>query len=180
MFFAGAALASAPPSALHWISRIRDWPVIAVVVLVNMLFAFGQNFNVFICSFALSSLLLVATVICGRGILNRLFCQTPLRRLGNISYSFYLLHGTVVIATVDYLGPVLRGLPASAQFGLLIALSFAASIGCSHVSFLLFEKMYFDRRKRTGPSEQAERVGAFRARSVTVAPEAVTNLKHEV
>src|SRR5258708_3196398 len=57
---------------------------------------------------------------------------------------------------------------------------FAASIGCSQVSFLLFEKMYFDRKKRAGPvsniGEQAERVGAFRARSATMAPETVTSL----
>jgi len=152
MFFVGATLACMPPKPFErWIQRIPDGPVIAAMVLVNMIFAFDQNLYFFIWPFAVTSFLMVARVIYGQGILNRIFCLRPLRALGNLSYSFYLLHALAVIAVVDHLGPLLRGASGIMQFAILISVSFLVSIVSAKISFFLFEKIYFDRKKNELP-----------------------------
>ena len=147
MFFAGAALASASPRLIQRFLKIPDWLVLSAFVLINFLFVFKPNYYLFIWPFAAGSFLLVMTAIYGNGLLKRLFCITPLRRLGDLSYSFFLLHGTVILAIVNQVGPMLRGLPAGWHFVVLIGLSFVISILCAQISYLLFEKTYFDRKR---------------------------------
>lgn len=160
MFFVGAALASLPPKAIErWVHRTSDGPVILAMVLINMLFVIEQNFYHFIWPFAVISFLLVGRVIYGGGVLNRIFCLMPIRRLGNMSYSFYLLHGLAVIVVVDNVGPFVRGLPQAVQFVLLMGIAFLVAAASAKASFMLFEKMYFDRKARASsllcaPEEQ--------------------------
>jgi len=90
--------------------------------------------------------LLVAKATHGTGALARVFRLAPLRALGNVSYSFYLLHGLVLVAVVDHLGPRLPPLPAPAHFAVLSAAAFLASVAASLVSFRLLEQPYFRRR----------------------------------
>lgn len=79
--------------------------------------------------------------IAGQGFLARLFSWAPMRYLGNMSYSFYLLHGATLNALVLFLhlfftpdgnSPIL--------FCILLPIAFAVSWLTSTVLFTLIEK----------------------------------------
>ena len=64
----------------------------------------------------------------------------PLRWLGNMSYSYYLMHGLVVRAGFAVLGRVLPdGLPPPAFWMALVPL-FAATLAAGAVLFIVVEK----------------------------------------
>jgi peptidoglycan/LPS O-acetylase OafA/YrhL len=93
-----------------------------------------------------TSLLLAAKVIHGDGVLRRMFALEALRRLGRVSYSFYLFHGLVIIIVCDHVAPLLRPLPESVTFVLLLGCSFACSVAVASLSYRLLEQPYFERR----------------------------------
>jgi peptidoglycan/LPS O-acetylase OafA/YrhL len=147
MFVAGAALASIPAAAVRTQLRgIPDLVVLGVYVLANLLFVAQQDYYRFIPVFLVTSLLLVAKVIHGDGVLHRMFALEPLRRLGRVSYSFYLFHGLVIIIVCDHLAPLLHGLPEPLTFVLLLGCSFGCSVAVASVSYRLLEQPYFERR----------------------------------
>jgi exopolysaccharide production protein ExoZ len=92
--------------------------------------------------------MLVAKAIYGDGFLHALFGMRALRRLGNVSYSFYLLHGLMIIVVCDYLGPRLGTFPEILKFLVLLVIALAASSAVASVSYALFEKPYFALKAR--------------------------------
>jgi peptidoglycan/LPS O-acetylase OafA/YrhL len=62
----------------------------------------------------ISFYLLCLAAFRGNGLTTRLFCWTPLRWLGNMSYSYYLIHGLTLKATFLLLS---KALPPSAGWG---------------------------------------------------------------
>jgi peptidoglycan/LPS O-acetylase OafA/YrhL len=161
MFVSGAALACMHPTdARELVQRVPDWIVFAVYVLVNLLFVANQNYALFIPFYAATCFMLVAKVVYGNGFLHGLFGKTVLRRLGNVSYSFYLLHGLVIIVVCDYLGPQLAMVPEAVKFVTLLVIAFLASSAIASVSYGLFEKPYFAfRTKSRGLHPTAGTVG---------------------
>lgn len=77
----------------------------------------------------------------GDGIVGRSLSWTPLRWLGNMSYSYYLVHGltlSMVFAVLSWLWPVH---PAGvAELGVLIVLAFAITLVPAAALFLLVER----------------------------------------
>ncbi len=98
--------------------------------------------------------------------LPRAFSWTPLRWLGNMSYSYYLLHGLVLNAGFLLLSQVLppAGQGAWVFWGLLPAL-FALTLGPSAALFLLVERPY-----SLAPSSKAARIGGMPQRRTGASP----------
>lgn len=82
------------------------------------------------------------------GILKRALSWTPLRWLGNISYSYYLLHGLVL----NFLALSLKFFPRLSQHGYIVfwvalPLAFLATVGASTVLYLLVERRFSLQKK---------------------------------
>lgn len=98
--------------------------------------------------------LLCAAAFRGGNTVARLFSADPIRWLGNMSYSYYLLHGIVVVAAFRGLGWLVGpGCPGWAFWALLPAL-FAASVAASLVLFLAVERP-FSLKPRRAPAAAA-------------------------
>jgi exopolysaccharide production protein ExoZ len=109
-----------------WMASAWTEPVAYLVRAVWLFFALG-----FVVSVALTQ----------KGAVGKVCSLTPLRWLGNISYSYYLLHGLVlkVISTVllRMTGP---DTASSVLFWLVMPLAFGATVVGSAVLFLAIEK----------------------------------------
>jgi peptidoglycan/LPS O-acetylase OafA/YrhL len=76
----------------------------------------------------------------GGNVASRAMSWTPLRWLGNMSYSYYLLHGLVVITVFRGLAALVGlGWPSGTAFALLLPV-FAASVAASLVLFAAVER----------------------------------------
>jgi exopolysaccharide production protein ExoZ len=156
MFFAGAGLACVQAEALkRWMLWVPDAAVLVVVVVVNLLFVVDQNYYHFIWIYAVTSTFLVAKTIYGQGFLNRIFCVKPMRTLGNLSYSFFLLHGLALIFVVDYAGPLIINMGEPVRILLLMTGSFLLASFAAVCSYWLFERPYFERRTRASNLRQS-------------------------
>ena len=147
MFLVGAALATTSAATLRrFAARIPDAAVIFVYVAANLVFVASQNWYHFIPVYLFTSAALVAKAVYGDGLLHRLFCWRALRRIGNVSYSFYLFHGLALVAFCDHVGPHLGGLPEPVRFFALLTGSFALSLAAAAISYACFERPYFQWR----------------------------------
>ena len=86
--------------------------------------------------------LLCSAAFQGGNITARALCWRPLRWLGNISYSFYLVHGLVVVAIFRGLGWAFGAGWPSSGFWLLAPPLFAAGVAASLVLFVLVERPF--------------------------------------
>lgn len=165
MFILGAALASAGSAAVvrKFVVHVPDAAVALLYVAANILFVLDQNWYRFIPVYFVTSGVLVAKIVYGRGFLHRVFCLGPLSRLGNISYSFYLFHGLVIVAFCDHVGPHLKEFPEPVRFIALIAGSFAFSLLAARLSYALLEKPYFTRKRTPQPAARPEGSAAANA-----------------
>lgn len=89
------------------------------------------------------------------GILNTVFSRTPIRRLGEISYSYYLIHGL----TLNGVALVLtRWLPPSGSspvlFWSVMPCAFAITLAAATTLFILVERPYSVRQTGVGASQQ--------------------------
>jgi peptidoglycan/LPS O-acetylase OafA/YrhL len=150
LFFAGATAARFDDARL--IAFARRMPEAAVLVLylgVTTAIAFKVvNDHVAIWLYAVAGTLLVIQACYGTGWFNRLFSWRPLRRIGNVSYSLFLVHTIPVFFVVYVLGPgwfTSTGL-WPALFAGVIAL--AGALVLAGVLFLVAEKPYFAAGRR--------------------------------
>lgn len=90
--------------------------------------------------------LLFIHIVFSDGLLNRAFRSRPMRFLGTLSYSFYLLHATVLSTVLTTLMPLfgLAG-PPTQQVLTFVVLGFTGSLGLAWASYVLFERPYFAR-----------------------------------
>ena len=147
MFFVGAALACTPKQLLQqWTKVVPDAAVILICAIINLAFVLDRNYYHFIWPFALASALLTIKTVHGEGWLSRVFRFQPLRTLGAISYSFFLLHGLALIIVVDHLGLLTVNVPEPLRILLLASISFLVATVAAALSFFLFERPYFQRR----------------------------------
>ncbi len=134
-FFAGMALAEGlgrrVPGWLGLAAPVFGCAVVAARVPLGTAGEFLQT----ACFFALC-----AVCFRGVGLAARAMAWAPLRWLGNMSYSYYLVHGLVVRVAFVALGRVLPdGLPPWAFWALLAPL-FAATLAAGAVLFIAVEK----------------------------------------
>lgn len=144
--FIGTLIAAFSDVHLQYIARLLPAPVLlgvyfSVTILKDTyVISYLSFYNILITTVALLFIRIVFT----DGLLNRAFQSSPMRYLGTLSYSFYLLHATVLSTVLTTLMPLFgtMGIPALQilTFGIL---SFAGSIGLAWVSYRLFERPYF-------------------------------------
>ena len=93
----------------------------------------------YISLFPFHTLLWAIVLVCakyGNSIFRKIFTWTPLRFLGSISYSLYLLHMLVLLVIYEYLLPVkLNAVSATMYFILFII----GSLIVASISYLLIE-----------------------------------------
>ena len=158
MFVSGAALACMQPTeARRLVRRVPDAIVVGVYVLVNLMFVAQQNYTLFIPFYVFTCFLLVAKVVYGDGVLHDLFSNALMRYVGNVSYSFYLFHGLMIIVVCEYLGPHLAMLPDPVKFIVLFLTAFFSSCAVAALSYALFEKPYFAHRAKARDLQQPTR-----------------------
>lgn len=86
---------------------------------------------------------LVLYTFCFDGLLNRMFCLTPTRWLGNMSYSYYLIRGGVLHGFRLLLQVVYLSAPQSSMsFWMLLPSAVALTILATAPVFLLIEKPF--------------------------------------
>ena len=150
MFYYGVLLALASQEQLELLAaRLQSALVVGIYVAVESCFRLlPTSFGWFTPLYGLAASLLFVKVCFGKGWLARRFAWLPLRFVGNISYSFYLLH-TPCIAIAWYVStvtnwPIGRFGGISAFLGLAMLFSLIVSMG----SFLLTERWYFTNSRK--------------------------------
>jgi peptidoglycan/LPS O-acetylase OafA/YrhL len=127
------ALWDRPGFAPYWPGELRSGEIARIVVLFFSFFAFTLvSFN-------------------SASILGRIFSWTPLRWLGNMSYSYYLIHGLALnglaLIAVAKFGRVGH---SPLLFWLGMPLAFAATLVSSAVLFWLVERRFSLAPRKTG------------------------------
>ena len=149
LFFAGAAIARIDDARLSsFARRVPSLLVLAVYFAVTTIIAFKWvSDHVAIWLYAVAGVLLMIEVCYGNGWLTRMFAWQPLRRLGNVSYSMFLVHVIPVYFMVVY-GP--RVFPSNGLVPALIGavIILAASLMLAAALFLVAEKPYFEAQRR--------------------------------
>lgn len=127
------------PSAFHWPAAAFAAAVLGPWLLWLVAEPAQQPYTGLAASagIGLAAALVFTTAFPGRGPLAAFFTWKPLRWLGNISYSFYLVHGIGLHAVLL----AARPFPAL-PFWLLTLAAFAAASAISLILFVLIERRY--------------------------------------
>ena len=148
MFFSGAFMASFQRKQLTALAgRIPDAIVLLAYFASTLWFAQQLSYTYFIPVFLVTTFLLVLKVLYGDGFLNTIFQAKWLRYMGNISYSFYLMHGLAIELIMVTLSPVFSGMGQGIYFATTFCAALLLGIVFSTLLFLLTEKPYFTRKR---------------------------------
>ena len=153
MFLAGGFLAISEDKLYNIAKLIPDTFSLVIYLLSTIYFAYSLlNYKIFIPIYALTSSLLFINTCYGKGYLNKIFSFSPFRYLGNISYSFYLLHLpclALVFANIHAVFQVLgiNPNPSTTAF-FIFSLGLALSIISSTLTFIMIEKRYFTHKNQ--------------------------------
>jgi exopolysaccharide production protein ExoZ len=158
MFYFGVMLALVSEEQLRaYAARLNTVLVVALYLAIDMIYRLMPiSYGWYMPLYGVAASLLFVKICFGQGWLTRLFSATPLRWLGNISYSFYLMH-TACIAIAWRIGQH-TGWPSNSLLALacFLCLSLALSLVSSALLFLICERWYFIRmhKKPAAPKEQ--------------------------
>ena len=144
MFFAGALMATLSVEYLKRLSaRIPTWVVVTAFLGSTLLFGETLRYDYFIPVFAFTTFFFVVNVLFADGVLYRIFSVTPLRYLGNISFSFYLVHGFAIEIIMYSQRDIFAGLEGILFLLATMLPSLALSVLFATVLFVLAERPYF-------------------------------------
>jgi peptidoglycan/LPS O-acetylase OafA/YrhL len=146
MFFAGALMASCDRARLEALAaRLPDLAVVAIYVVSTAFFATRPDVRVFTAVFLITGTALVLKVLFGSGPLHRFFEKRFLRYMGNISYSFYLVHPLAIGTVFHFARPWLAPGGIAEFFGLAgtLAACVLLSVVLASGLFVVFERPYF-------------------------------------
>lgn len=144
MLFVGALIACADDERLRRLAAALPLPLVLVAYLGSTLyFAQVLSYATFIPLFAVTAAMFVVKVMFGSGLLTRFFASTPLRYLGNVSYSFYLIHPLAVEMVMVPAAPGLAQLGPLGALALTLPLSLLLAVLLATLVFLLMERPYF-------------------------------------
>jgi exopolysaccharide production protein ExoZ len=164
MFFGGAALAILPERTGRALARgVTDGAAVALYLLSTLLFALWLDYASFIPIFIATAALVVVKVIHGEGVFGRWFAWTPFRYFGNISYSFYLMHGLGIEITMNLYGKELLRLGGPLYLFTTFATSLAIGLVSATALFLAAERPYFTWRAVCRKSSAGNYAAAARA-----------------
>lgn len=139
---------------------IGGWGALAIAGLVGCQVSFIRVYQfpdnpgpvLFYLACDLVFALLVVGALSGRGPVYRLCMWWPLRFIGNISFSLYLLHALVIVISRPYLHA-----RSFAGMWLDALLTFAACLAAACYSFYFVEREYFQRRHAQSATKQPPR-----------------------
>lgn len=162
--FAGFILGCATDDGLRAVARRVPvlLPVAGYCALVWAKSFVPLEFGTFYRALLPVASLLLVCIVFGDNLLTRLFANSAMRRLGQWSYSIYLLH-PVVIAFVLYTALDWTGQRQNPAFAVpfIIASAVGLTVALAALSFRLFEAPYF--RRRHGSAVAAGEAAAVRA-----------------
>lgn len=149
MFYFGAIIGLVDDADLRRVAQRLPTFAVVLAYLCGMVAYSGLQLPVsyMMPIYGLGASLLFVKACYAPGVLGRLFSLTPLRALGNISYSFYLMHA-LAIAVLTHLLSQIAG-PRGTSFGLFCMITFAGSLGMSIMLFACCERWYFREPART-------------------------------
>jgi peptidoglycan/LPS O-acetylase OafA/YrhL len=145
MFAFGAWLGAQSDVDLEQAGRaLPDWLVALVYAAVAASYHLFQLPFLFITPlYGVAASWLFLKACYGRGWLHALFRLTPLRWLGNVSYSFYLIHSAMLSLVHIWLLPRVGGWRWGASLSAYLVASFLVSALAAAVLFLAAERWYF-------------------------------------
>ena len=167
-FFYGILLASAYLNRNLWenISKYfnQAWPfAIALFVCAGWYWSAGNadriqgsvlRLNIFYTAIDISAFILIGSLLAKPGpsnLLSGLLSSKPLRAIGVMSYSFFLIHAMYGISATRYFLHYLQvDIDSLSRLFLLYACALAFTLACSCVLFCLFERPYYLSRARRG------------------------------
>jgi peptidoglycan/LPS O-acetylase OafA/YrhL len=150
MFFAGAFMAALSTEHLQRLStRVPTWFVVAAFLGSTLLFSETLRYDYFIPVFVFTTFFFVVNVLFGGGLLYRIFSITPLRYLGNISFSFYLVHGFAIEIIMYNKPAIFDDLEGTLYLVATLLPSLALSVLFATVLFVLAERPYFYLKPKT-------------------------------
>ena len=145
--FNGIPYAKPPIESLRW--RMPEPAVILLYLGVTTAIAFqALSDHVAIWMYAIAGTLFVVQTCYGAGVLSRVFSWRPLRRIGNVSYSLFLVHTVPIFFVVYVFGP--RWFASSGLWPALLGacIAFAAALVLAGALFLIAERPYFAAQQR--------------------------------
>lgn len=153
MFFGGALMAAYGEDQLRrQAGRLTDAVALLIYVAAGLVFSLTSDLRVFVPIFLVATYFLVLRCLYGGGWLAAFFSLKPLRIFGNLSYSFYLVHASVIAFVVWDVGFVfnwLNKMPVIGGAAYLVATmvsAVAVSLAVATLVFLIAERPYFSRR----------------------------------
>lgn len=147
MFFGGVTLAySREPYLIGVAQRLREKWVVLAYLASTLSFAYLPSYEYFTPIFVVTAALLVVKALYGNGWLNRMFSWRPLRYLGNVSFSFYLLHGLGIDLVMDSYPNLFVGFSGLSYLIVTMTASLATGVVFATLLFLIAEKPYFNNK----------------------------------
>lgn len=152
-FAAGVAVACIDDDELKRLAdRIPEWILIPVYLLVVASYSLGLNWVPFVPFYMVAAAAVLVKAAYGDGLLNRLFGWSVLRRLGRISYSFYLLHATACVVFFYTMNTYFQYAPRRLTAWLSLPAVFLLSWLAAEALYRVAERPYFRRRATAEPS----------------------------
>ena len=171
MFIAGVLVfeATQRPWPVTTVRRAERAAVLVLLAAITLLYTIeiraGMMRDLFAGSTHLVQIVRTASLFIGFGLLvfacltpgtrsGALFSWTPIRWLGNMSYSYYLIHGLTINATAMVLGYLIDppgGIAAAVLYWLTIVIAFAATLVSSTLLFVAVERPLSLRSKSAKP-----------------------------
>jgi peptidoglycan/LPS O-acetylase OafA/YrhL len=143
MFFGGAFMSVLPQATLRRLAaQVPDTAAIAFYVSSTILFAQLLGYAYFIPVFVVATFVLILKMLHGDGVLRCVFSWIPLRYLGNVSYSFFLVHGLAIELVMSGSGRASGNAGAWSFAGAFAAALFLSAV-LATVLFFIAEKPYF-------------------------------------
>ena len=150
MFFGGAFMATLSADQLNALARRSPaWLVMLAFAASTLVFAECFRYDYFIPLFVVTTFFFAVKVLYGDGWLNRFFSLTPLRYLGNVSYSFYLMHLLAIDLVMYRYREAFAHLNGIAFLLVTFVLCLLLSVVFATILFLVAERPYFQRKPET-------------------------------
>jgi len=141
LLFAGVAVAYAGEA---W-PRVPAAVAIATYLAVTTLAAFDAlPPTAAIAAFALAAAVVLSLCVRGSNAVARIFEAAPLRALGRVSYSFYLVHWMIVVLVAR----AVEGMPMAAAATVIFGAGFALSAAAATALWWVAERPYFAYARR--------------------------------
>jgi peptidoglycan/LPS O-acetylase OafA/YrhL len=146
LLFAGVALAHAGDA---W-PRIPTPVVVAAYLAITTLAAFDALPPVVaVLAFAIVAAALVRLCVLGPNLVARAFASRPMRALGRVSYSFYLVHWMIVVLVAR----AAEGTSPAVATAAIFAGGFVLSAAGASALWWIAERPYFEYARRLKPRE---------------------------